>query len=468
MWEQCMGSDMGLPIIKGVENVAISLFSGGSIGDLGIVHGCGIKMIVACEKNADRRKLIEGNFSDTETFGDINKEKNDIIKFVKNKLKGKRPLLISLSPPCQGMSTTGLGKIRNEMKAGRRPKLDPRNKLILPGLEIIEKLQPEFFVIENVSNMVNTGIEYKGEIKKIIDIIKLKHVENGKYVVRSSQIQFSRYGVPHKRKRLITIGTRNKEMKKLENEAQLFTKQLSSFHAPYSHGPRQNNIPEVVLRDVICEMPPLNPKYSRQKRDDPLHIIPEMNEGHYKWMKNCTEGNSAWYNNKCVNPKCKFDGNENEHVYCKKCNYLLPKPTGEICLKCHKDKLRTQKCPHTIKKGDKKYRLIKGRKTTYKRMKMDVVAPTIIMNSGVVSSDNNVHPTQTRVLSIKEIMMLTTIDNWGKEKYPWAGKYSFYDLETDKKHLSQCKSVPRDVIGESIPPLAMQKIITHILSILNN
>ena len=76
-------------------------------------------------------------------------------------MHGKRPLLVTLSPPCQGMSTAGAGKIMAEVKKGNRPKHDERNKLLIPGLEIVKKLQPEYFLIENVPGMKNTVIEWK-------------------------------------------------------------------------------------------------------------------------------------------------------------------------------------------------------------------------------------------------------------------------------------------------------------------
>ena len=47
-------------------------------------------------------------------------------------------------------------------------------------------------------------------------------------------------------------------------------------------------------------------------------------------------------------------------------------------------------------------RIIKGFKTSYRRMKWDLPASTITMNSGVISSDMKGHPEQNRVLSIKQ------------------------------------------------------------------
>jgi len=42
---------------------------------------------------------------------------------------------------------------------GRKPKLDPRNRLIIPTLEIARALNPRLVVFENVPEMESTLIE---------------------------------------------------------------------------------------------------------------------------------------------------------------------------------------------------------------------------------------------------------------------------------------------------------------------
>ena len=70
------------------------------------------------------------------------------------------------------MSTNGAGKIAAEVRKGKRPKHDERNKLLLPGLEVVKALQPEFFLIENVPNMKNTIVEWRKKPKRLLDLIK--------------------------------------------------------------------------------------------------------------------------------------------------------------------------------------------------------------------------------------------------------------------------------------------------------
>ena len=99
-------------------------------------------------------------------------------------------------------------------------------------------------------------------------------------------------------------------------------------------------------------------------------------------------------------------------------------------------------------------------------MSWDGIAPTITLNSGTVSSDNKIHPTQHRSLSILELLIISTVHS-KKTELPWEGKYSF-DPFVNKKELLKCSSVPRDVIGESIPPLAMWKICEKVISIIRS
>ncbi|MBT3668315.1 MAG: DNA cytosine methyltransferase, partial [Opitutae bacterium] len=120
--------------------VSGSLFSGGGVGDVGIEWGCGIPVLSAIEMMSSRAQLIIKNFPQTKVFeGDIWKLKEEYISFFKKKLDGKRPWLLTLSPPCQGMSANGAGRIASSIRSGIRPHEDERNRLILPGISVLEK-----------------------------------------------------------------------------------------------------------------------------------------------------------------------------------------------------------------------------------------------------------------------------------------------------------------------------------------
>ena len=130
---------------------SISTFSGGGIGDAGIEWGCKLPVISACELIPDRAGLIRHNYPNTKVFeGDIWDLKENICEHSKKTLGEKKfPWLFVMSPPCQGMSSNGAGRIRASMAAGKRPKEDVRNRLVLPGVDIVEELRPSWFILEN-------------------------------------------------------------------------------------------------------------------------------------------------------------------------------------------------------------------------------------------------------------------------------------------------------------------------------
>jgi len=119
----------------------------------------------ACELIPSRAELIRLNFPDTQVLeGDIWKLANGYISDVQKRLGGLRPWLLTLSPPCQGMSANGAGRISAAIRSGKRMPEDERNRLVLPGIDVLEGLRPDWFLIENVRRMENTVIRNeKGE-----------------------------------------------------------------------------------------------------------------------------------------------------------------------------------------------------------------------------------------------------------------------------------------------------------------
>ena len=123
---------------------SISTFSGGGIGDLGIERVCGVPVISACEIVPDRAGLIRHNYPDTRVFqGDIWEMAGEICQHSLESLDGRRPWLVVLSPPCQGMSSNGAGRISTAIREGRRPAEDERNRLGIPGVRSIICAVPE-------------------------------------------------------------------------------------------------------------------------------------------------------------------------------------------------------------------------------------------------------------------------------------------------------------------------------------
>lgn len=415
---------------KQLLEASISLFSSSGIGDLGIEYGCGIEVSISAELLPERVKLLRHNYPKSKVIeGDITKTAAEIIEVWNDKHPNARPLLVTLSPPCQGMSTNGAGKIAAEVKKGKRPKEDERNKLLIPGLGVVKSLQPEYFLIENVSNMKNTVVSWnKNKPKRLIELIP-KSVGKG-YEIHSFVIDFANYGVPHHRKRLITIGKRTGAKKST----------LSEHSKPPHWFNSGSESEQISVSEAIGNL-------LRTKKSDPLHRPPKMNERHIFWASQIPEnsGNTA-HMNACSSKSCKHI-DEFRVVVCTKCGKLLPRP-------------------HVIEK-DGAARAIKGYKTSYRRMSPHAPANTITMNSGVASSDVKLHYNQARVLTLKEIMVLSTFHDITNKKttqttHEWAGKYSFDCVMAEKDYLLQ-KNIIRQSLGESIPPLAMQRMVKSLI-----
>ena len=109
---------------------------------------------------------------------------------IKEKIGDKRIDIIIGGPPCQGMSLSGPRKFD-----------DPRNKLYLSYIRLVDEIKPRAVVIENVPGLVSL---FNGQIK---DSIIEKFTAMG-YKVKYQILCASDYGVPQNRKRVVFVGTR--------------------------------------------------------------------------------------------------------------------------------------------------------------------------------------------------------------------------------------------------------------------
>lgn len=155
-----------------------------------------------------------------------------------------------------------------------------------------------------------------------------------------------------------------------------------------------------TLRDAIEHLPSLS---SAEHSQLPWHFASKHNPNHIKWMNATPEGETA-FNNKVDYPQ--KDG-----------------------------------------------RRIKGFMTTYKRMFWDKPAPTVTMNSGSISSQNNVHPSDSRVLTIRELLCVCGL--------PENLLDQFAHLQTDGSYkYDYSPQFIRHIIGEIFLPQLCLNIIS--------
>jgi len=85
-------------------------------------------------------------------------------------------------------------------------------------------------------------------------------------------------------------------------------------------------------------------------------------------------------------------------------------------------------------------------------MSWDAPAGALTTNSGVLASDVKGHPTENRVLSLREILLVSTIDG----DWPWKGRF----------RADECpERLLRAIVGESIPPAITQQFLRRMIEL---
>lgn len=92
-------------------------------------------------------------------------------------------------PPCQGFSMNGT-----------RSTGDPRDTLVWPMLQLVQRLAPRFVVIENVEGMAAA----KGDERAVFDAAG-EHLAALGYAVQPCTVDAAHYAVPQSRRRLLLI-----------------------------------------------------------------------------------------------------------------------------------------------------------------------------------------------------------------------------------------------------------------------
>lgn len=115
-------------------------------------------------------------------LGDI----QDVVDSLEELLSGRTVDIVVGGPPCQGFSMANRQRMID----------DPRNHLYKHYVEVVQKVQPRFFVMENVKGMLSVAEQVKEDFRNIGYSVEC-HILNAKD-----------YGVPQNRERLIYIGNR--------------------------------------------------------------------------------------------------------------------------------------------------------------------------------------------------------------------------------------------------------------------
>lgn len=151
----------------------------------------GFNILLGIDNDAKALETFEQNHNEAKSIcGDITEitYEDQIVPLIgRNKID-----VIIGGPPCQGFSLSGPRNFN-----------DPRNKLYLSYIRLVEEIKPKVFVIENVPGLVGL---FNGEVKDNI----IKTFAEMRYEVKYRILCAADYGVPQNRKRVIFVGVKGK------------------------------------------------------------------------------------------------------------------------------------------------------------------------------------------------------------------------------------------------------------------
>ena len=176
----------------------IDLFSGVGGFSCGL-EKAGYNILVANEIDEQISKSYVKNHKNTIMLNCDVSEFN--AKFSKLKLNTSKIDLVVGGPPCQGFSMAG-ARIRKNIFIE-----DPRNYLFKKYFDVIKKIEPNFFIIENVVGLASmNGGAIIREIENIFN--DDSNFKKGGYYIQKKIFETDKIGVPQKRKRFIIIGSK--------------------------------------------------------------------------------------------------------------------------------------------------------------------------------------------------------------------------------------------------------------------
>lgn len=180
----------------------------------------------------------------------------NVINSITKKWKNNVDIIIG-GFPCQGYSL-----------AGKRNPDDPRNQLYKYTIEIIDKVKPKIFLLENVKGILS--MENGRVIDKIIKSLKEKN-----YYCNFLLVNSQNFGVPQKRERIIFIGSSLKNKIKVDKILDLLSKHIEK---------------KITVMDSIGDL------MNKKENFLPNHIFTNHTLEMIEKIKNTKQGESVYKN----------------------------------------------------------------------------------------------------------------------------------------------------------------------------
>ena len=281
-----------------------------------------------------------------------------------------------------------------------------RNSLVVESISIIKEIQPRFFIFENVPAFMKTVCtDVDGVDKPIAQAIE--HNLGPDYSYTSKVINFKNFGASSSRQRTLVIGVAN---------------DYADEVSPYELFP--DMVKEKTLREVIGHLRALK-TFGEIDANDIYHAFRVYPEHMRSWIANIGEGESAFEN--------KDDINKPHQII-----------DGKLVINQQKN-------------GDK-----------YRRQIWDKVGPCIHTRNDQLASQNTVHPSDDRVFSIRELMMMMTVPS--SFKWVTEDECELNKLSDDQKRvfLKKHEINIRQSLGEAVPTAIFNAIAKKIKAVTDN
>lgn len=124
----------------------------------------------------------------------------EVLDQIVTDLEGVEVGIVAGGPPCQGFSI--FGKRRFVNTRGYEPHADPRNRLVFAFVEVVRRVRPRWFVMENVPGLAN--LDQGMFLQSLLSEFRSAGYDQ----VEARVLNAADYGVPQLRKRLLIVGNR--------------------------------------------------------------------------------------------------------------------------------------------------------------------------------------------------------------------------------------------------------------------
>jgi DNA (cytosine-5)-methyltransferase 1 len=313
------------------------------------------------------------------------------------------------------MSSARSGKgSHDDAAAGSK---DERNLLVTVVANVALELKPSLLVVENVPAFFTRKVHHPKDEKPVSAANYLITALAKDYVAFPLVTDLCDFGVPQSRNRAFLTFVR-KDLPGLKELLRIGrTPFPRATHAPDVGNARPITLSEALESFALPALDAANAKTASASEYGGFHSVPVWDERIYAMVAAIPSatGRSAWDND-----------------VCHQCGPVKVLPATVTCPLCTAPLLRP-----IVKEDDGSYRLVKGFKSSYRRMHSDRPAATVTTASGHIGSDYTIHPTQNRLLSPLECSLLQTFP----KDFKWG------DALKKLGHTNV-----REMIGEAVPP----------------